>query len=443
MDILRTAWLPTDIGVVTPTDALKRASALAWNRGDWEIATICLLHAMVQTAVVLEPQRCPNRRAWESLRRTPPEDLELWFDWAMGDHLWECPTAQGLVPIGRLMPESPGDNAIKKCSDIAHWQQDVRTELTLPEATIALISDNLWGTRIGTGFYQGARGEQSLTTLVEPAAREASIWERVWLNVLPADEWKKHNDNGNKTPFSFPWQQPIPPLPMTPDNTHSAGILWQMPRRWRLVQDDDGLVRQAHRENKGRDYEGWEKLHPLTPYFVKTDGTWTAAKVSVHTGFRNWAAIALHNRKKTRPATVVSAYVQMAWQDEPLRLRCCGWALADAGAAGGWVDHVVPFYPKGEDQADTIEAAVEDAELQRYRLGKALDAVKRGLGRHASTLYVRAEPAFYQRVAGDNWGTEREAWKRDLKRLARELFWATVEDHRVDPMLAAKAAVRV
>jgi hypothetical protein len=443
MDILRTAWLPTDAGTLTPTEALSKANTLNWKRGDWEMASLCLLHAMVQTAIVLESGRCPNRRAWESLRQAPPVGIEGWFDWPIGDHPWECMTADGLVPVARLLPDSPGDNAIKKCSDIARWQQDVPVALTLPEATIALISDNLWGTRIGTGFYQGARGEQSLTTLVEPASRNASLWERVWLNALPADEWNKSNNTGCAEPFAFPWNQPLPGQPLTPDNTHGAGILWQMPRRWRIVQDADSLVRHVHRENKGRDYSGWEKLHPLTPYFVKADGTWTAAKVGAHTGFRDWAAIALSGRKNSRPATVVGAYVQMAWQQEPLRLRCCGWALADAGAPGGWVDHVVPFYLKGEDQADNIEAAVQDSELQRYRLSKALDEARRGLGRQASHLYVRAERKFYERVAADAWDSEREDWKRDLKKFARELYWATIESHRVDPFQAAKASQRI
>ena len=230
---------------------------------------------------------------------------------------------------------------------------------------------------------------------------------------------------------------------MTPDNTHSLGILWQMPRRWRIEQDADGRVRNVHRANKGRDYSGWEKLHPLTPYFVKSDGTWTATKVGAHTGFKDWAGIALQGRKNTRPATAVNAYLEMAWTQEPLRLRCCGWALADAGAPGGWIDHVVPFYVKAATQADIIDAAVADAEAQRSRLYNALERAQRGLGRNASKLYVRAEQRFYQRVSGDDWGENREDWQRDLKRAARDVYWSTVDAHRVEPLDAVGAATRL
>jgi len=443
MNILCERWLPTDAGVVTPTEALRSAREFRWNRGDWDAASLCLLHAMVQTAVVLQPARCPNRRTWKELRHVPPDGIDRWFDWAIGEHPWECMTASGRVPVARMLPESPGDNALKKSSDIARWHQDVPAALSVPEATIALVSDNLWGTRIGTGFYQGARGEQALTTLVEPVMPSATLWERLWLNVLPADEWRMHQERGGSAPFEFPWKLPIPDHPLTPDNTHSLGVLWQMPRRWRMEVDPDGLVREVHRENKGRDYDGWDTLHPLTPYFRKADGTWTAAKVGAHTGFRDWAAIALGGRKTTRPATVVNAFVEMAWRQEPLRLRCCGWALADAGAAGGWVDHVVPFYVKAESQADVIEYAVADAEAQRVRLARGLEQVRRGLGRFATELYVRMEPRFYERVARDDWDPDRIDWKRELGREARAIFWSVVEDHRIDLLRAVGAQERV
>lgn len=443
MDILKTSWLPTDVGSATPEAALRGATESRWHRGDWDLATFCLLHALVQTAIVLEPERCPDRSTWEMLRERPPGDLASWLDLPLGEHPWECTSADGMVPVSRLLPDTPGNNAIKKSSDIARWLQDVPDALTLPQAVIALISDNLWGTRIGTGHYQGARGEQALTTLVEPATRTASLWERVWLNVLPADEWHSAQDTGCAVPFAFPWTQPIPVNPMTPDNTHSAGILWQMPRRWRLIQDADGMVRNVHRQNKGRDYEGWEKRHPLTPYFVKKDGTWTAAKVSAHTGFSDWATIALQGRKSTRPATAVNAFLQMAWAQEPLRLRCCGWALGDAGAAGSWVDHVVPFYVKAEAQADVIEAAVQDADKQSHDLHRALDSAGGGLARFSRHLYSRAEPIFYQHLVDDSWGAERADWRRDLRRVAREVYWTTVESHRIDPLKAARAARRL
>ena len=330
MDILRTAWIPTNRGTLTPSAVLREANALLWGRGDWDLATVCLLHACLQTAVVLNPERCPDRDCWDDLLESPPANLDEWLDFDLGDHPWECQNAEGIVPVAALIPESPGEHTIKKASDIGCWQQEVPTALTLAQATIALISDNLWGTRIGAGHRQGCRGEQPLTTLLEPVTPDASMWTRVWLNVLPADRWQERYGDG-PCPFQWPWQRPLPNAELTPLNSHPLEILWQMPRRWRLVIDGDGLIREVHRQNGGRNYTGWERLHPLTPYFQKSDGSWVAAKIAAHAGFDDWAAITLSQRAKTQPAVVVHDFVAGAWRGNALRLRCCGWALGDAG----------------------------------------------------------------------------------------------------------------
>lgn len=438
MNLLQSEWLPTDCGLQTPLQALQSASSIKWPRGDWNAATFCFLHALLQTAVVLKPERCPDRDAWEVIADCPPSNLGTWLDMDLGDAPWECPTADGLVSIGRLLPETPGENALKKASDIGRWSQEVPEALSLPEATIAVISDNFWGTRIGTGYRQGARGEQPLTTLLESGERGASLWKNLWLNVMPADIWQRRFGKDTLS-FEFPWKQPLGNTEITPKNAHSLTILWQMPRRWRLVFDADGWVRNVHRENGGRNYSGWERLHPLTPYFVKADGTWVAAKVAPHTGFDDWAAIALQLSSKTQPATVVVEFMQSAWRGEPIRLRCCGWALGDAGAIGTWVDHVVPYYQKSEDQAALVEKAIAEAENQRKQLAGVLAVARRGMQRYASELYSLAEPSFYRRVANDDWSD----WSSDLKRMARALFWRIAQDHKIDTFAAARAASKL
>lgn len=435
MDLLRTAWLPTDRGTLTPVAALREARTVLWRRGDWDMATLCLLHACLQTAVVLRPERCPDRDRWEALLESPPADLDEWLELNLGDHPWECTSAEGLVPIATLIPESPGENTIKKASDIGRWQQEVPKALTVAEASIALISDNIWGTRIGAGYRQGCRGEQPLTTLLEPTLPGAPLWARVWLNVLPADRWRERYGAG-PCAFAWPWARPLPGTALTPLNTHPLEILWQMPRRWRLVIDDDGLIRQAHRQNGGRNYDGWERLHPLTPYFQKADGSWVAAKVGPHTGFDDWAAIALNQRAKTEPAVVVSEFIANVWRDEPLRLRCCGWALGDAGATGSWIDHVVPFYRKDAVQVDAIEAALSVAEKQRQRLGAVLKNARRGLQVQAGGLYPRLEAEFYRRLGMDDW----DGWEAAVRKAARSLFWDVAGDHGIDLFIAAKVA---
>jgi len=143
MDVINTHWLETELGPLTPSKALQEACEFRWGRGDWDMASFCFLHALLQTAVVLKPSRCLNRDHWEKLRGAPPHDLEDWVQLPLGERPWECMSASGQVEVARLLPETPGDNTLKKSSDIARWAQDVPVELSIAQATIALISDNL------------------------------------------------------------------------------------------------------------------------------------------------------------------------------------------------------------------------------------------------------------------------------------------------------------
>jgi CRISPR system Cascade subunit CasA len=434
VDIIRTGWIPTDIGDVTPVGALRCARRTQWNRGDWDGATLLLLHALLQTAVCLQPSRCPDSFTWRRLVSLPPGDLDDWIDLPFGEHPWESSTADGEMTVASLVYGCPGDATVEvKASDIAVWSQNVPGVLTLAQATITLIADNLLGTRIGRGYLSGVRGEQPLTTMVEPDDDSATLWHRVWLNVLPADLWEQRM-RGTSEGFTFPWTKELSDNPITPSNAHSLAVLWQMPRRWRLIVDDDGRVRRVHRESYGHQYEGWE--HPLTPYRDTANGRF-AAKSRAHLGYRDWAGIALNARKDLKPATVVNEYIEKHWSGEALRLRCFGWLLDAAGAPGAWTEVVVPFY----DRADptSIEAALDQVATKEKALRLALKGVRRGLERHADRIYADTESAFFARVTSSAWMD----WPDVLKVAARRLFWSVMDEHRIDLFDATRAAGRI
>lgn len=438
MNLVHSSWIPTDVGTVTPLDALTRGKHISWGRGDWDMATLCFLHALVQTAILLDPKRCPTRDAWERFLRTPPSDLDTWLNQDLGDAPWQCATAAGLTEISRLLPETPGDNTIKKSSDIARWAQDVPSALTPDQAHIALISDNLWGTRVGTGYYQGSRGEQALMTLIEPTSDAALMWHRVWLNVMPLNDWQSHVGS-NEIAFEYPWKRPLGKDPLTPDNTNLLELLWQMPRRWRLIYDDDGFIRTAHRENKGRDYSGWERLHPLTPYFCKSDGTWTAAKIAPHAGFDDWAALTLSRSNKSSPAAAVSAFLESGVSEESVRLRCCGWSLGGSGEAGAWVDNVLPLYRKTDEEIEQIEQAIEMTRKQQKGFMRAVEAAGVTTSGLSGRMFDVMEPAFYKHVKTGAWGEDHADWARELRKSARDQFWVVMDSHRIDIVQATKA----
>ncbi|MCX7170398.1 MAG: type I-E CRISPR-associated protein Cse1/CasA [Proteobacteria bacterium] len=429
MDIFRDAWIPTDKGILSPADALNQASRAAWPRGDWNAATLMLLHAMVQTAVVTN-DKCPDRDTWLDLMESPPKNLHEWFDGLdAGPMAWQCLTAEGDVPVAAILPETPGDNALRNTSDIMHWQQDAPTSLTVHEAQIAIISDNFCGMPIGSGHRIGCRGYSPMTTMVEPENLDATLWDRVWLNVFPKQRWDDRYRS--RTPFIFPWQKELPTGEVTPDNAHSLEMLWQMPRRWRMIIGTNGMVSTLMRQGDGRNYVGWE--HPLTGLFLTTAKQWLGTKINPHIGFREWAAIAVGLKEQARQPAVVARYIQdRLWRGKPIRLRCFGWTLVGK-SIGTWVDLVVPFYVD-VDHAQ-LEQAIATAETVRANLAGRLKGVSKHLANDAIRLYQAMEPEFYRRVAATDW----DGWEIALRRQAREIFWEIAALHRHDMYATAKA----
>lgn len=433
MGIIDNAWIPTDVGPQSPADALRRANSVEWARGDWDAASQCLLISLLQTAVVLEPSRCMDDTQWQELLDGPPMDLEKWFSqMPLGEHPWEDKTCEGEVPVSALMPEMPGENAVKKASDIAVWSSRAPEAITLPEATIALVSDSLWGTGIGAGFKLGARGGQPLTTFVEPADAKAPLWRKCWMNVLPAKAWTSRFGKDTNT-FVAPWSGPITDTPLTPRTSHSLTVLWQCPRRWRLIVDSDGLVRRVHRKAHGQDYEGW--IHPWTPYVAKESGERFPARTRAHFGFSDWAGIALNARPMHEPAAVVSQFIQQRWRGEQLRIRLFGWMTNNAEAAA-WIENTVPFIV--EANPERVALALNEAEDARRRLYGALKrADNRGrLTPYVDQLYGITEADFYMRVRSDDWAD----WPRVLREAAQVVFWRAAESLRLDAYDVGKAA---
>jgi CRISPR system Cascade subunit CasA len=433
MDIVTNAWIPTNVGPRSPASALSQAHTVQWARGDWDSATQCLLVALLQTAVVLDPSLCRDEDQWKELLDASPTDLERWFSTIpLGTDPWQDPTCEGEVPVSALMPEMPGENALKKAADIAVWRIHAPGAITLPEATIALVSDSLWGTGIGAGFKLGARGGQPLTTFVEPADQNASLWRKCWMNVLPAKAWTKRFGRDNHK-FVAPWTKPRLNTPLTPRSSHSLTVLWQCPRRWRLIVDDDGMVRRVHRKSHGQDYEGWS--HPWTPYVAKEGGERFPARIKAHFGFSDWAGIALNARPLHEPAAVVSQFIQHQWQGEQLRIRLFGWMTNNAEAAA-WIENTVPFIV--EANPAHVASALNETENARRRLYGALKRVdaKGRLTPYVDRLYAVTETAFYTRVRSDDWAD----WPQVLRQAAQEVFWKAVENLRLDAYDVGKAA---
>ncbi|WP_297475961.1 type I-E CRISPR-associated protein Cse1/CasA [Ferrovum sp.] len=473
MDIFRDAWLPTDAGVLTPSQALSKATRFTWPRPDWNAASLLFLHAMVQTAVVINA-KCPDRDAWRDLLRSAPADIESWFD---GLDAGSKPYQYGhtdrskCVSVAALMPENPGKNTRKKASDVLVWDHD--RKLTLCEAQIAVMSGQLWGLSGGAGHYMGCRGGQPLTVLVEPAQNNSTLWQRVWLNVLPLDSWERIYGKF-KDGFVFPWNRAVVRpegmslddndddddnpstktankeineqddvtaiIPFDPNNpvtnrisVHPLEMLWQMPRLWNIVQDSDGMVRNIEAESRGHRYFVAAWNHPLTSYRGMKDGKWSPYQAFPRVGFNDWAGIVYGFGKKSRRGIALGEYVEQDHSGRvPIRLRCFGWSVKGKSVAS-WVENVVPYYPNVENRIDhsSLDQAILEIDKAKEILAVHLGDLwqkrksKKFLSGQSLLLYVATEAEFYERVAENNW----EGWGKTVRKAAVKILWDTAEAH--------------
>src|SRR5690606_23132605 len=124
------------------------------------------------------------------------------------------------------------------------------------------------------------RGGGPLTSLLLPESPHASLWHKLWLNVLTQNEFVQNP----ATPIAdiFPWLAVTRVSDKTggatlPDDVHKLQMYWGMPRRIRIEPGESNgvcdlcgvsdveLYSHFRTKNYGVNYEGpW--VHPLTPY---------------------------------------------------------------------------------------------------------------------------------------------------------------------------------
>lgn len=187
-------------------------------------------------------------------------------------------------PVAGLLIDSPGANGIKLNTD--HFVKRGRVEAICPDcAALALFTLQINAPSGGAGHRVGLRGGGPMTTLVIPDDQSASLWQRLWLNVVPGlgrtqggHDGPVHADDASL----FPWMGPTRTSEtkgaiVVPEEMHPLHVYWAMPRRFRLIEeqractcdlcgrDSDSSVREVRTKNYGANYDGpWR--HPLTPY---------------------------------------------------------------------------------------------------------------------------------------------------------------------------------
>ncbi|RAH36386.1 type I-E CRISPR-associated protein Cse1/CasA [Halomonas sp. SL1] len=299
MNLLNDPWLPfrTKDGAIDyrPPTALADPEVvdLALPRADFQGAAYQFLIGLLQTA--LPPQ---DHGDWLDRFIEPPsvEELEAALvPFAAAFELdGDGPRfMQDLDPlddvkeatVSGLLIDAPGANGIKNNTDFFVKRGRVET-MCEDCAALALFAMQINAPAGGAGIRVGLRGGGPLTTLVLPESTDASLWSRLWLNVVTPNTLTRSGQSWQAPRVDddslFLWMAPTrvsdkKGAEVLPESMHSLHPYWSMPRRFRLLFEDEPCrcdvcgraterrVRRIRGKKQGANYDGpW--LHPLTPY---------------------------------------------------------------------------------------------------------------------------------------------------------------------------------
>ncbi|MGM0782805.1 MAG: type I-E CRISPR-associated protein Cse1/CasA [Pseudomonadota bacterium] len=348
MNLLNAPWLPfrTREGSVAyrPPTAMADPEIvdLALPRADFQGAAYQFLIGLLQTA--LPPQ---DHGDWLDRFIEPPGIDELEATFAPLSDAFELDGdgprfMQDFDPlddvkdgtVSGLLIDAPGANGIKNNTDF--FVKRGRAEAMCADcAALALFTMQINAPAGGAGIRVGLRGGGPLTTLVLPEASDASLWSRLWLNVLTpkaltrsGQAWQAPRVDDDSL---FLWMAPTrvsdrKGTEVLPEGMHPLHPYWSMPRRFRLLFDDEPcrcdicgreasrVVRRIRAKKQGANYDGpW--LHPLTPYRRNpkkpNEPPLSTKGQPGGLGYQHWSSLVLQDAETSGalPALVVQKYV--------------------------------------------------------------------------------------------------------------------------------------
>lgn len=418
MNLLQHAWLPmrTKDGSLAyhPPSAISDPDIvdLSLPRADFQGAAYQWLIGLLQTALppddhdhwldgLAEP---PNSAALEAAFAPLMAAFELDGDGPRFMQDLDPLEDAKPTPVAGLLIDSPGANGLKLNTD--HFVKRGRVEVVCPDcAALALFTLQINAPSGGAGYRVGLRGGGPLTTLVMPDDAEASLWQRLWLNVVPTSSIARKSKV--QAPCAeddtlFPWMGPTrlsdkKGAIVVPDDMHPLHAYWAMPRRFRLLFDDRACrcdlcgcessrsVREIRAKNYGANYEGpWQ--HPLTPYRrdpkKPNEPPLSTKGQPGGLGYRHWSNLVLEDARNSGalPAAVVHDYVhgkapanRDARRDgedfEALLSHARLWAFGydmDNMKPRGWYSVAMPLLAVPPEQQETFRSWVHDfTELAR------------------------------------------------------------------------------
>ncbi|MDC9589305.1 type I-E CRISPR-associated protein Cse1/CasA [Xenorhabdus sp. XENO-10] len=379
--------------------------------------------------------------------------------------------------ISGLLIESPGEKTLKDNTD--HFIKRGQCEVISPEmAAIALFTLQINAPAGGVGHRVGLRGGGPLTTLIQPQEWDASLWQKLWLNVINRERWSYSDPDLNSSAI-FPWlgkthTSQKSGTEIYAHNVHELHMYWAMPRRIRLEIDDKPAICQLtgqatsqsvsgyRTQNYGNNYSGTWK-HPLTPY------RWNPKKsneehlsVKGQPGgitYKIWDSLTFSDNEYGQDAAkVVEHFNQLSdyFADEQSatpRLWVFGYDM-DNMKARGWYSTTLPLFSMPMDKKDAIFRRVKTLQnLSAYALTQCRTQIKSAWFNRPNDVkgdmsfidaafYQRTQAAFFKAVqqiissqhkASSLSTKEATIWLHQLKNTCFDLFDEFVLSEETDP----------
>ncbi len=299
--------------------------------------------------------------------------------------------------IAALLIDAPGGNALKNNSD--HFvKRDLANQLCPSCTATALFTLQANAPAGGVGHRVSLRGGGPLTTLLLPESKSATLWQKLWLNILNQEESALAETMDARV---LPWLSNTrlsdkKGVITTPEDTHPLQRYWGMPRRIRLTTTlENGVCdlcgsqsEQLHTEfitkNYGVNYDGaW--VHPLTPYrfdLKKKELPLSLKGQQGGLGYRHWLGLALQDSDNgDKAATIVQFYNEdrgRIFDMHSASLWCFGYDMDNMKARCWYESHFPVFYMDAKQKnnlmdwgAEFINSAREVVKILRAQVKEA------------------------------------------------------------------------
>ncbi|MHC1629492.1 MAG: type I-E CRISPR-associated protein Cse1/CasA [Methanoculleaceae archaeon] len=495
MNLIHDRWIPVvdssgSPALISPSEIVDcdwaaGADALNAPRPDFNGALIQFLIGIVQTAHMPD-----DDDVWLDEFEEPPTsaDLERSFSAyrdafnlaGSGPRFMQDPTAiEGKSwPIESLFIGMPGENTRKNNTDFFN-KRDSISGVCPRCAAAGLMSIMVNGPQGGKGHRAGLRGGGPITTVI----LGRNLWETVWLNVLPRDEFYGNVPQQDHTGIAdiFPWMGPLRTseggssgLRTGISDVNLLQMFWPMNLRIYLDFDDcnsgtcdicgeesDILIRNMYKRPAGVWYdESWR--HILTPYY---ESNGVLLPVHCNPGgltYRHWLGIVQTDSDYggELPRVVTQYYYRQTDCELPENLRI--WAFGydlDKVKARCWYDSTMPIItvsPELQERfaknaAQIVRAADYIAQIVHRQVKEGLyrsegeqGSIPRSKNNDITIVKHRfwkeTEPLFYETLRGIKEAIEsgedirplKEEWVREVGRVVLGLFDFYVQTRFVD-----------